>query len=118
MHTNKVAIGNKVVVLYGNSKSYTTPAKARKLLKTNKAKIVAYKPIFTIKHTGANMNLITTEGQTIVNLDQVCHIELNKKKIMFFFTAMTARDNWDFESEEEAKRVYEALQKELGVKKI
>lgn len=64
------------------------------------------------------MNLVTAEGQSIVNLDQVCHIELNKKKIMFFFTAMSARDNWDFESEEEANEVYSKLLHELGVKKI
>ena len=110
---------NKVAVVYGDETSYTTPAKARKLLKSNKAKIVRYKPIFTIKlMKGRNMNLVTAEGQTIVNMDQVCHIELNKKKIMFFFVAMSARDNWEFSSEEEAKKVYEALKKELGVKKV
>ena len=64
------------------------------------------------------MNLITVDGQSVVNLDQVCHIELNKKKIMFFFTAMSARDNWDFDSEEEAQTIYNQLVQELGVKKL
>ncbi len=107
-----------VVVLSsdGSELAPTTPAKARKLMDRGRAVPVRKDP-FTIRLKSRKKTtkkekkqmVLTHEGQPTVNFDTVCHVELADKKVMFFFTAMTARTNWNFETEEEAKAVYKNI---------
>lgn len=53
--------------------------------------------------------LIYSEGKSTINTEHLCNFILNGKKIEFYFDSMTARENWNFENEEEAKKAHAAL---------
>ena len=54
-------------------------------------------------------NFIHAEGQVVINTEHLCYVELTKNKVAFFFDTMTARKNWEFETEEKAKEAYSAI---------
>jgi hypothetical protein len=111
--TLKVAVYSK----RGRWLSYTHPAKARKLLKQEKAVVCRYIP-FSIKLTKEDENMFVSYGNSTVNLDKTERIELKEEKIMFFMESMTARENWKFEDAEKAKQVYNELKTLISAKEF
>lgn len=108
----------------GNVLNPCHPARARILVNRGRAFVVSADPM-TIrlidkkKEKEKEMaHFVYDEGQSLINLDQVCRIELKleekESKIMFFFTTMTARDNWHYTDKNKAKEVYEKLVKMTG----
>jgi len=95
--------------------SFTTPAKARILIKKGKAVVLEYKP-FKIKINKKGGKMFVAHNQEIVNLDKVQIIEQKGEKVMFFMDNVTARTNWKYESEEEAKKAYEELKSLISSK--
>ncbi|WP_456469976.1 RRXRR domain-containing protein [Caminibacter sp.] len=95
--------------------SYTHPARARKLLKKNKATIYRYIP-FAIKINKKGVKMFVSLGNSTVNLDKVERIELKENRIMFFLESMTARENWKFDDEQKAKEVYDELRTLISAK--
>lgn len=61
---------------------------------------------------------IKAKNTSIVNTDHLCNVFLRGKKIEFYFDTMTARENWDFDSEDAAKKAFEDLKEKLDVVKI
>jgi len=57
---------------------------------------------------------ISKEGQSTISTENLCHFSVDGKKIAFYFNAMTARENWNFDSEEEAIKAEKDLHKALG----
>jgi hypothetical protein len=111
---NVIVLGNNGEVL-----SKTSPAKARKLLKKNKAIVKGYNP-FTIKliKKEEKMFISSKTQNDIINTEALCRVELNGKKVMFFYKTFSARDNWTFSSEEEAKETFEKIKKLVDVKEV
>jgi len=97
--------------------SNTHPAKARKLLKNGKAVIFSYTP-FAIKINKKREKMFVSYQNSIINLDKTERIELKETKIMFFMESMTARENWRFEKEEDAKKTFEELKKLISTKEF
>jgi len=95
--------------------SLTTPAKARILLKKNKATIKNYKP-FAIKINKQGGKMFVSYGDSIVNLDKVERIELKTSKVMFFMDNVTARENWDMRTQERAKEIFQELKSLISAK--
>lgn len=58
------------------------------------------------------------KGKSAVNTHHLCNILLEKKQIRFYAVSMTARENWDFKSEEDAKKAYDALLTKINVAEI
>ena len=61
---------------------------------------------------------ITKQGHSTINTDHLCHFSIDGKKLAFYFDTMTARENWNFESEEDAKAAEKELHEALGTKII
>jgi len=58
------------------------------------------------------------EGQSSINMSHICNVSLDEKKVVFIADTLTARENWNFESTEEAKKVYTALLEKIQSIKI
>lgn len=56
-----------------------------------------------------------SEGNSVVNTDNLCSCNLNDKKIEFYFTSMTARENWNFDSKEKASEQFKIILNQLGI---
>jgi len=59
---------------------------------------------------------IYSKNNSVINTDNLCNFNVNGKKIEFYFTAMTARENWHFDTEEEAEKTFKEVCEKLNVK--
>lgn len=109
----------KIEVFQENGRhiGYTNPGRARKLIKANKAYIThrsRYSTKIKLRYNSIKeqrvSNFFTSEkNQELINISNVSRIELKNKKIMFFLTDIGSRENWEYETPEEAKTIFESI---------